>query len=347
MPLRTNREQCELKVSYEHHHHHYIHQDPPAVPSSGTDSQNTPGPSSMALVSSTFARDPRSTVSNAEVDSGSSMPSPSISNPLKRKCSSSDPSNSNRVEQVQLGPKRTPRQKMVRLPTLPFRLEISEEDVRDPPPWAPISDDVDRLFREWHDCDHLIIQGVRIPLQCWADVYRGSEWFASKRESWARYKVRQARRMDFKGRRARQYRIPTNSSSISSKQLIVDVYERECNRDARRFWQRFSRPSKRSNPESTLVHMTFLEIVNQIRKDRQAQEADKVAKIRAALSPDQFASIFTYRKGNQYKVMSRNDVILRHFRRLQDKGMAPSVPGSVTLPTDDEIGEDEEIEEEG
>lgn len=93
--------------------------------------------------------------------------------------------------------------------------------------------------------------------------------------------------------------------------------------------------------------MTFLEIVNQIRKDRQAQEADAVAKIRAALSPDRFASIFTYRKGNQFRVMSRNDVILRHFRRLQEKGTAPSVPGLVALPTDNEIEEDEGIEEEG
>lgn len=203
MPLRTNREQYELKVSYEHYHHHYIHQDPPAGPPSGTDSQNTPDPSPGAQVSSTFTRDPCSTAPNAEMDPGSLAPSSSISNPLKRKCSSSDPSNPNRVEQVQLGSKRTPRRKMIRLPTLPFRLEISEEDIRDPPPWAPISDDVDRLFREWYDCDHLVIRGVRIPLQCWADVYRGSEWFASKRESWARYKVRQVRRRDFQGQRAR------------------------------------------------------------------------------------------------------------------------------------------------
>ena len=72
--------------------------------------------------------------------------------------------------------------------------------------------------------------------------------------------------------------------------------------------------------------MSFIEIVNQIRKDRKTRDAENVSKIQAALSPDQFASIFAYRKGNQIKAMRKNDVILRHFRKLQGKGTAPLTP---------------------
>lgn len=95
--------------------------------------------------------------------------------------------------------------------------------------------------------------------------------------------------------------------------------------------------------------MGFVEIVEQIRRDCRAREAEAVVKIRAALSPDEFTAIFTYQKGRQIKVISKNDVILRHFRRLQDSGTAPSVSGLAALPIGGEDADkgDEANREEG
>jgi hypothetical protein len=73
--------------------------------------------------------------------------------------------------------------------------------------------------------------------------------------------------------------------------------------------------------------MNFVEIVAQIRKDRRAQEAQDVLKIRSAQSDQQSTSTSSYRKHGQVHQMVKNDVILRHFRELQSEGARFVVPG--------------------
>jgi hypothetical protein len=129
--------------------------------------------------------------------------------------------------------------------------------------------------------------------------------------------------------------------------MIIEVYERDCDQDAGRFWQRFSKRSINTLSRPTLKRMTFMEIVNQIRRDRRAREAEDVVKIRAALSAAEFASIFTYRKGSQERMMTKNDVILRHFRKLQSRGAAPSIPGLTMQSDGEEDGEEVEGQDDG
>ena len=84
----------------------------------------------------------------------------------------------------------------IELPVPPFRLEIREEDLREPPPLAPYSDNIERLFEEWYDCGLLVIRNVRVPVSCWAEVYRGSPWYEGKRKFWAECKVRRESDLD-------------------------------------------------------------------------------------------------------------------------------------------------------
>lgn len=90
-----------------------------------------------------------------------------------------------------------------------------------------------------------------------------------------------------------------------------------------------------------------MEIVQQIRKDRRAKEASEVAQIRAAFSEQEFASIFTYRKGDQKRVMSKDDAILRHFRNARKTGAGLSIPGLIVGEGDEEDEEFDRIEEQG
>jgi transcriptional regulator with PAS, ATPase and Fis domain len=90
--------------------------------------------------------------------------------------------------------------------------------------------------------------------------------------------------------------------------------------------------------------------VQQIHKDRRAKEASEITQIRAALFKE-FASIFMYRKGDQKKIISKDDAILRHFRNARKTGAGLSIPVLIVGEGDEEGDEaDKEfdrIEEQG
>ena len=176
--LRQNRvQEHELLVRHEyqhqHLHHHYHH-----VPPTATNMN-------ISITVSTSAGLARSNVSN---DAGFETPaSPASKTGKKRGNGNSKSSKAKRAKMSATG------FRTIELPGPPFRLEIHEKDLREPPPLAPYSDNIERLFEEWYDCGLLIIRNVRVPVSCWAEVYRGSPWYEGKRKFWAECKVRKKR----------------------------------------------------------------------------------------------------------------------------------------------------------
>jgi hypothetical protein len=180
VPLRQNRVQKhELFVRHEyqhqHLHHHYHHVPPTAI---------------NANISVTVNGSDGLTGSNVTDDAGLrtvTSPATNTNTGRKRNDSNSKSSKAKRAKTSATG------FRAIELPGPPFRLEIREEDVREPPPLAPYSDNIERLFEEWYDCGLLVIRNVRVPVSCWAEVYRGSPWYEGKRKFWAECKVRKKR----------------------------------------------------------------------------------------------------------------------------------------------------------
>jgi hypothetical protein len=167
---------------HQHLHHHYHHVPPTAI---NTNISVTVNGSTGATGSNI--------VDDAELGtsaSASASASASTKTARKRNNSNSKSSKAKRAKMSATG------FRTIELPVPPFRLEIREEDLREPPPLAPYSDNIERLFEEWYDCGLLVIRNVRVPVSCWAEVYRGSPWYEGKRKFWAECKVRRESDLD-------------------------------------------------------------------------------------------------------------------------------------------------------
>ena len=165
---------AELKVTYQHRHFHN-HQicvkdeGPQITPSKSTQHMTDTVHSILSQVKTQSEYQP---VQNL----GPSLPSQSASG-LSQKT---------RPHRVQRG------YKIIKLEN--HELEVCESDLP-PPPWIAFSggaSETEKLFQAWYtDPDSLLkIQGVVIPLQFWAQLYRGTRWYTERKETWNRWKVR-------------------------------------------------------------------------------------------------------------------------------------------------------------
>jgi len=101
---------------------------------------------------------------------------------------------------------------------------------------------------------------------------------------------------------------------------IIEIYEGQCDKDSRRFWEMFSKDSKR---------LCFTEIVNRIRADRKANEAAQIRRIRALVPPERWQKLFAYTKNGKTHELELADAILRRYRKLAAEGTLPLIETSL------------------
>ncbi|KAK6989000.1 hypothetical protein R3P38DRAFT_2803944 [Favolaschia claudopus] len=180
-------------------------------------------------------------------------------------------------------------------------LTFSEEDVPDPPAISYAHRGVNSLLADWDDdstrwpgTSPLTIKGVPIAVKYWSRVYKywkSSQWQGVKK-NWFDWKV-----------------------LVTAITAAPSINE---------FWAKYSVPGK----DGVLQRMKYTPLLNQLTRERKAEDARIAAIAVQELTPEQL----TYRNGGQYRVMRKVSTIAARYREL--KGLVAP-----------ELGDEEEEED--